>query len=118
MLDQTIFSSVTIFCVKKEKHDENMKCIPVKVFLLIAIFSIYMTFSVDGQSINATEIISIKNKTFNLNLMELESILGSDDIKDRQVVVVSIVGPYRSGKSFLLNFFLKYLYAQVENFII
>ncbi|KAL1479456.1 hypothetical protein MTO96_051823 [Rhipicephalus appendiculatus] len=43
------------------------------------------------------------------NKSELERILLDDSVKDRPVVVISIAGAYRQGKSFLLNFFLWYL---------
>lgn len=59
------------------------------------------------------QIISPINHTFQLNLSELKEILNNEAIRDRYVVVVSIAGVYRRGKSFLLNFFLRYLYAQV-----
>lgn len=39
----------------------------------------------------------------------LESILLADHVKDRSVVVISIAGAYRQGKSFLLNFLLTHL---------
>lgn len=47
------------------------------------------------------------------NFHILIQILASDDLKDRQIVVVSVAGALRKGKSFLLNFFLKYLNARV-----
>lgn len=60
------------------------------------------------------QIVSSVDHKFELqNLNDLEQILGSDELEDRQVVVVSIAGALRQGKSFLLNFFLKYLNAQV-----
>lgn len=54
------------------------------------------------------------NNTIKLQTNQLKSILENDFIKDRNVVVVSIAGAFHQGKGFLLNFFLKYLYAQVR----
>lgn len=47
------------------------------------------------------------------NLYKVKQILASNELKDRQIVVVSIAGALRKGKSFLLNYFLRYLNAQV-----
>lgn len=35
-------------------------------------------------------------------------------LADRNVVVFSIVGAFRKGKSFLMNYVLRYLYAHVR----
>lgn len=67
------------------------------------------------DSAHAVQIISpTNNHSFELKLNDLNQILLSDDIKHRNVVVVSIAGAFRQGKSFLLNFFVKYLQAQVN----
>lgn len=44
----------------------------------------------------------------------LEDILLKDGMEDREVAVISIAGAYRGGKSFLLNFFLRYLCSKVS----
>lgn len=46
---------------------------------------------------------------------KLEEILNSDEIKDRYVAVVSIVGLVQSGKSLMLNLFMDYLRKTVMN---
>lgn len=55
-----------------------------------------------------------ENHLFVLKLDELEGILNSIEVRDRHVVVVSVAGALRQGKSFLLNYFLQFLNAQVS----
>jgi len=61
----------------------------------------------------AIQIINLNDETkeFELNEEGLESILNHEKAKDKPVVVVSIAGDFRKGKSFMLNFFLRYLKA-------
>lgn len=59
------------------------------------------------------QIVSINNNTIQLNRDKLNEILQAEDVKDRHVVVVSTVGMIRTGKSFLMNFFIRFLIAQV-----
>ena len=48
--------------------------------------------------------------SFQLDEDALHSILGSDPaIKDKPVCIVSVAGAFRRGKSFLLDFLLRYL---------
>lgn len=90
-----------------------MKIIPA---ILFSVFLLEITkiCSADFNSAGPVQIVIPKNQTYELEIDELNYILDADDIKDRHIVVVSIAGASRQGKSFLLNFFLKYLYAQVS----
>jgi atlastin len=51
--------------------------------------------------------------TFELDEEALAEILLQDDVKDRSVVVVSVAGAFRKGKSFLLDFFLRFMNSRV-----
>lgn len=53
--------------------------------------------------------------SFELDAAALEKILLQDDVKDLNVVVVSVAGAFRKGKSFLLDFMLRYMYNQVSS---
>jgi atlastin len=44
----------------------------------------------------------------------LSEILLKDDVRDRTVVIISVAGAFRKGKSFLLDFFIRYMYATVS----
>ncbi|XP_051529301.1 atlastin-2-like isoform X2 [Myxocyprinus asiaticus] len=52
------------------------------------------------------------NHEFNLDEDALERILLQDHVRDLNVVVVSVAGAFRKGKSFLLDFMLRYMYHQ------
>lgn len=56
-----------------------------------------------------------ETRSFELSIADLEAVLSQEDFKDREIVVISIAGAFRKGKSFMLNFFLKYLNERVGN---
>lgn len=56
-------------------------------------------------------IIPKDDHSFELDEVALEKILLQNSIKDKHVVLVSVSGAFRKGKSFLLDFFLRYLRA-------
>lgn len=55
-----------------------------------------------------------KTQQFELAHEKLSVIFLHNDVKDREIVVISIAGACRKGKSFMLNFFLKYLSEKVK----
>uniref|UniRef100_A0AAR2JBT9 Atlastin GTPase 2 n=1 Tax=Pygocentrus nattereri TaxID=42514 RepID=A0AAR2JBT9_PYGNA len=52
---------------------------------------------------------------FSLDEEALERILLQEHIRDLNVVVVSVAGAFRKGKSFLLDFMLRYMYQQTSD---
>lgn len=56
--------------------------------------------SVDGQYI--------------IDQPELDHILNHAEVRDRKIVVFSIIGPQKKGKSFFMNYCLRFMYANVR----
>ncbi|XP_018120611.1 atlastin-2-like isoform X2 [Xenopus laevis] len=54
---------------------------------------------------------------FELDETALESILMQEHIRDLNVVVLSVAGAFRKGKSFLLDFMLRFMYSQSSSWI-
>ncbi len=59
-------------------------------------------------------VINEEEHLFSLNEEALEKVLLQDHIKDCNAVVVSVAGAYRKGKSFILDFFLRYMNYMVR----
>jgi atlastin len=68
-------------------------------------------FQMEPHSIQI--INSNSDNTITLDDEALRSIFARDEIKDRYVSVISVTGVFRQGKSFLLNFLLRYLRMKV-----
>lgn len=56
---------------------------------------------------------STNDHSFTLDEEALKEILLKNNVKDRSIVIISVAGAFRKGKSFIIDFFLKYLYAKV-----
>lgn len=93
-----------------------MKIILPSVFILTFIGILCHTFADESDPERAVQIITPVNHSLRLEADELKRLLEADDLQNRSCVVVSIAGAFRKGKSFLLNFFIKYLNAQVSPF--
>ena len=70
-----------------------------------------MTSELTGQALQIVK--TTDNHTFELDEELLSGVLESNEIRDRHVVVISVAGAFRKGKSFLLDFFLRYMHSKV-----
>lgn len=91
----------------------EMKLHLILASILLSIAGV-VSYKLIGESSRAIKIAYPSNHTFKFELDNLKSVLEAENIKDRQVVIVSVAGAFRKGKSFLLNLFLRYLTARYE----
>lgn len=61
----------------------------------------------------AIQIVTFVNRSLQFELDDIKRILAADDIKDRYVVVVSLASTIQEEGNVLLEFFLRFLHAQV-----
>jgi len=79
--------------------------------------SVVSSSDVDVELPDARAVCILKTKddhSFELDEEALESILLQPEVRSKKVVVVCVAGAFRKGKSFLLNFFLRYLDGKHE----
>lgn len=53
--------------------------------------------------------------SFTLDTEALARVLLAPEVRDKNVVVLSVAGAFRKGKSFLLDFMLRYMYRKVQS---
>lgn len=58
-----------------------------------------------------------ENHSFTLDTDALARVLLAPEVRDKNVVVLSVAGAFRKGKSFLLDFMLRYMYRKVHDVI-
>lgn len=63
-----------------------------------------------GKALN---ILQFNGDQIVLNKNELESLLLHSEIKDRKIMILTIVGAFRKGKSFFMDYCLRFMYANV-----
>jgi len=56
-----------------------------------------------------------EDHSFDLDLAALKKVLLSEELANRKVVVLSVAGAFRKGKSFLLDYFLRFLNNKVSS---
>jgi len=68
----------------------------------------------DGRARPVQVLVVKEDHTFELDEAALSRILLAEDVRDRDVVAVSVAGAFRKGKSFLMDFMLRYMYNHVS----
>lgn len=68
----------------------------------------------DGRARPVQVLLVKDDHTFELDEAALSRILLAEEVRDREVVAVSVAGAFRKGKSFLMDFMLRYMYKQVS----
>ena len=82
------------------------------------IFSISVEF-VDGEEAAVSkphpiQIVKVlDDHTFDLDMDALKEVLLSEEVQNRKVAVISVAGAFRKGKSFLLDYLLRFLNNKV-----
>uniref|UniRef100_A0A8C9VX45 Atlastin 3 n=1 Tax=Scleropages formosus TaxID=113540 RepID=A0A8C9VX45_SCLFO len=59
--------------------------------------------------------VSKEDHSFSLDTEALERVLLAPEVRDKHVVVLSVAGAFRKGKSFILDFMLRYMYRKSES---
>lgn len=88
------------------------------LFFIIAI-SVALTFSesdfFEKYSVKPVNISWMSyDQTEMINNEALKKIMLHEEVKNRKVYVITVTGPSKSGKSLMLDYFLKFLYANVS----
>jgi atlastin len=66
-----------------------------------------------GRALNIVQFVDDK---LQINKSQLDTLLLHPEVKDRKIVVVTIVGAFRRGKSFFMDYCLRFLHANVRKF--
>ena len=56
----------------------------------------------------------LDDHTFDLDMDALKEVLLSEEVRNRKVAVISVAGAFRKGKSFLLDYLLRFLNNKVQ----
>ena len=65
-----------------------------------------------GEPLNIVKFNDSNSLEF--NKAQLDGLLLHPEVKNRKIVVLSIVGAFRKGKSFFLDYCLRFLYSNVS----
>lgn len=79
---------------------------------LLCFLQTWLVHNMEGKPIQI--VLAKEDHTFELDEEALASIVCNENVRDKPIAVISVAGAFRKGKSFLLDFFLRYLKANVS----
>ena len=87
------------------------------MFLVYDVYVVFVyvwsaTEEAGGKAVQV--VVAEDDHSFALDENALKSLLLDSRVRDCKVIILSVAGAYRKGKSFLLDFFLRYLYSKVD----
>lgn len=91
----------------------------IRVFInsFLQVFCFFVTVMSQSKSVRIIGFVDGDSNELDFFEADLNRMFDHSCLKDRVISVISIVGAFRTGKSFLLDFFLRYLYANVSSWI-
>lgn len=99
----------------------HLNMIALKVFLLFGLLTPLEAAAVQKSFTQppygkAEVLFQVNNNgTLTVNNETLTYLFLHPEVKDRKIAVVSINGAYREGKSFFINYCLRFMYANVSS---
>ena len=63
---------------------------------------------------NIHVVLPTSDNRFNLDVKAMQRVLLDPRVRDRHVVMLSVAGVQRLGKSFILNYLIRYLKSEVQ----
>lgn len=104
-----------LFVVNLFVRCEGQLCVQFVLFFICVIFKKNIVLVPQNAGpVQLLDFSSNDEKTVLLMEDSIEKLFMESQVYDRDVVVVSIAGAFRKGKSFLMNYMLRYLYANVS----
>lgn len=92
-----------------------MRLISFVFFLFFSVICGFCEIPPDAGPVQLLDFSPNDNKTVTITKDSVERLFLNPLVSDRDVVVVSIAGAFRKGKSFLLNYMLRYMYANYKS---
>ena len=105
------------WCSQLASEAVEMKTLS-SIIILVIISQVSSSSHPHGESKQILSMIDINGtKQYITETFNIEEIFLHPEVRDRKIVVLSVIGAYRKGKSFFLDYCLRFLYANVSKIL-